>query len=123
MSTDDLADFYVHTISVQTLTGTGAYGDVFAAPVQLQCMVEEKLVRSRLGDTVFSETKIYTAPMLSVYPSSITYPGAVLYPSLNLLTEGSQVTLPSGDVATVTTVAVHNSGSLGLPDHVEALVN
>jgi len=122
MSTDELADFYVHQISVQTLTGTGGMGDVFADPVQMQCLVEEKLVRSPLGNEVFSETKIYAAPMLSVYPSSITYPGGVLYPSLNLLTEGSQVTLPSGDVATVTTAAVHNSGSLGLPDHVEALV-
>ena len=33
MSGDDLVDFYVHTITVQTLTGTGAYGDVYAAPV------------------------------------------------------------------------------------------
>ena len=99
---DDLVDFYVHTITVQTRTGSGSYGDIYADPVDLLCFVEEKLVRSPAGNEVFSETRIYA-------------------PAGAPLTDGSLVTLPSGDVATVITTAVHDSGGL-LPDHVESTV-
>jgi len=111
VSGDDLADFYVHTVTVQTLTGTGAYGDVFAAPVTLDPATDtgvfvddkRKLVRSSSGAEVISETTIYGRPNL-----------------IAVLLEGSLVALPSGRVATVITTGARDSGGLDLPDHVEA---
>lgn len=108
---DDLEDFYVHTVTVQTLTGSGGMGDVFAAPLTLSpdtdtgVMVDDKrrLVRSKDGSQVISETSIYGRPALAT-----------------VLLEGSLVTLPSGRVATVITTADRTSGALDLPDHVEA---
>jgi len=101
---DDLADFWVHTVTVQTLTGSGGMGDTYAEPVDLLCFVDDKrkLVRSSSGEQVISETTIYA-------------PAGTLS-----LTEESLVTLPSGRVATVITTAARDSGGLDLPDHVEA---
>ena len=42
----DLDDFYVHTLTVHTLTGTGAMGDVFAAPVTVPGWLEDKRRRA-----------------------------------------------------------------------------
>lgn len=110
MSGDDLVDFYVHSITVQTLTGSGGMGDTYAAPVTLTppdtgVFVDDKrkLVRSSSGAEVISETTIYGRPYL-----------------IAVLLEGSLVTLPSGRVATVITTGARDSAGLNLPDHVEA---
>jgi len=107
---DDREDFYVHTISVQTLTGTGGMGDTYAAPAILDpatdtgVFVDDKRKLVRTGDAeVISETTIYGRPALAT-----------------ILLEGSLVTLPSGRVATVITIGARDSGALDLPDHVEA---
>ncbi len=98
-------EFWVHTVSVETLIGTGAYGDVHAEPVTVSCFVEDKrrLVRNNDGKEVVSETTLYGPVERSL-----------------VWTPGSLVTLPSGRVATVITPASHTSGDLDLPDHAEA---
>jgi len=108
---DELTDFYVHTITVQTLTGSGGMGDTYADPVTLSpdtdtgVFVDDKrkLVRSSSGEQVISETTIYGRPNL-----------------IAVLLEESLVTLPTGRVATVITTGARDSGALDLPDHVEA---
>lgn len=105
---DELADFYVHTVTVETFQGTDGYGrDSFAAPVVLApatsngCLVESvrRLVRSKDGAEVISETTIYT------YPAAAT-----------LFTPDSRVTIGTA-VARVIVAALSTSGALGLPDH------
>lgn len=104
MSLDDLADFYVHTVTVQTLTGSGGMGDTYTDPAPLACFVDDKrrLVRSGSGEEVVSETTVYA-------PAGTT-----------VLTAESLVTLPSGRVATVIALSILDSGTMDLPDHVEA---
>ena len=99
----DLTDFWAHTVSVVTVAGSGGMGDIYAAPVTLDCFIDDKrkLVRAAGGAEVVSETTIYA-------------------PAGTTILEGSLVTLPGGRVATVLTVAVRSSGILELPDHVEA---
>lgn len=106
---DDLADFYVHTAIVETLTGTTGYGvDLFAAPVTLDpatgngCFIDDTrhLVRSATGEQVISETTLYT------YPASAPY-----------FVPNSRVTI-RGVISRVITVNLNDSGPLDLPDHV-----
>lgn len=104
---DELADFYVHTATVETLTGTSGYGvEQFADPVILTppdtgCFIEQKrrMVRDKDGAEVISETGVYT------YPTALA-----------LFAPGSRVTV-NGTVAHVITVAANTSGDLDLPDH------
>ncbi len=105
MSTaDDLAEFWVHTVTVETLTGGGGWGDTFAAPVQLACFVDDtrKMVRDDAGNVTVSESSIFA-------PAGTT-----------ALTPGSRVHLPTGRDSVVLGVTVADSGGLDLPDHVEA---
>lgn len=98
-----LEDFFVHTVTVEPLTGSGGEGDVFAAPVTMACFVEDdrRLVRGPDGREVISETTLYA-------PAGTTS-----------LQPGSRITLASR-VATVIAAAVLDGGALGLPDHVVA---
>jgi hypothetical protein len=100
----DLDPFWVHTVTVTTLTGTGGMGDVYAAPAVLVCFVDDKvrLVRGPDAREVVSSSTVYA-------PAGTTS-----------LTPGSLVDLPSGRRATIITTAVRDSGGLDLPDHVEA---
>ena len=100
----ELAAFWVHAVTVETFLGSGGMGDVYAPPAPLACFVDDKrtLVRSAGGEEVISETTLFA-------------PAGVLF-----LTEDSRVTLPSGRVAYVITIAARDSGDLALPDHVEA---
>lgn len=100
----DLDDFYVHTVTVRTLTGTGGMGNVYATPFPLACFVDDvvRLVRGPDAAEVVSSSTVYA-------PAGTT-----------TLTPGSLVTLPSGREATVITSANRTSGALELPDHVEA---
>jgi hypothetical protein len=62
-----ISRWFVDTITVETFLGSGAMGDVFAAPVILAppngCWVENsrKLVRAANGEQIISETTVYTA--------------------------------------------------------------
>lgn len=91
---DELADFYVHTVTVETLTGTDGYGrDIFAAPVDLTpasdtgCFVEYKrrMVRDKDGVEVVLESTL------------ATYPAA--HP---LFTPGSRVTIRGAQTRVIT---------------------
>lgn len=109
MSASELDDFYVHTLTVETFTGTNGYGeDTFAAPFIITppegCFIEPKrrLVRSSTGEQVISETTVYT------YPANAA-----------LFKPGSRVTLDDPEnPARVITVSRFESGDLDLPDHV-----
>jgi hypothetical protein len=95
--------FFVHTASVETLAGSGAYGDVYAAPVTVPCFADDgnHLVRATTGEEVVSSTAIY-APIANQ----------------SAFTVNTRVTV-NGRVATVISVNARTSGALGLPDHVE----
>lgn len=99
----DLDGFYVHTVSVETKTGSGAYGDVYAAPVSVPGWLEDKrrLVRDKDGQEVVS---------MSVFSCANEH--------LDKFTPDSKVTLPRRG-ALVIGVGDFNSGPLGLPDHLE----
>lgn len=105
---DDLDDFYVHTATVETFTGTDGYGrDQFAGIITLSpaseygCFVEQKrrMVRDKDGAEVISETSLYAPP--AVAP---------------LCTPGSRVII-RGVESRVITASLFDSGDLELPDH------
>lgn len=102
-------DFYVHTVTVETLTGTDGYGrEIFAAPVILTppdtgVFVEQKrrMVRDANGAEVISETTVYGRPEAAgqfLPGSRVTYRGATSH---------------------VITTSLHDSGDLALPDHIQ----
>lgn len=103
---NDLSDFFTafgHTVSVQTRTGTNAYGTTYSAPVQVVGFMEEKrrIIPSTTGTMVESSAMFYGPPE--------SYP---------LFTTGSKVTyLGDGAVTEVLSSSRFDSGSLGLPDH------
>ena len=98
-----LDDFYVHTVSVETKTGSGAYGDVYAAPADVPCWLEPKrrLVRNKDGQEVLSSSflscDVAHAPKFEP-DSKVTHDGRTAY---------------------VIGVNTFTSGPLELPDHLE----
>ena len=107
---DELADFYVHTCTVETFLGADGYGrDQFAAPVVLSpatgtgCFIESKrrLVRKSMTEETISETTLYT------------YPG-----SAALFAPNSRVTVGTAVSRVIVTNLNDSGGGLGLPDHV-----
>ena len=100
-----LDEFMVHTATVRTLTGSGGMGSVYGAPIEVACFVDDKrrLVRAAVASQVVSESSLYDVDVAH----------AALYPP------GSEVDLPSGRTSTVIAAAVHTSGDLDLPDHIE----
>lgn len=99
----DLEDFYVHTVSVETKAGTGAYGDVYAAPVDVPCWLEPKrrLVRNKDGQEVLS-TSFLSCDI--AHSSTFTPDSKVSH---------------GGTTAYVIGVNSLTSGALELPDHLE----
>jgi len=106
---DDMADFYVHTATVETYAGSGAYGDVYNAPVLHSPLntppdgvfaeAKRRLVRAKDGQEVVSETTLYMAPAQ----------GALYVPD-------SRVTV-GGKVSYVITQNVNDAPGLDLPEH------
>lgn len=94
----------VHTISVETWEGTGAYGDIYATAQDVRCFVENarKIVRNTDGDEVVSETTIIG--LLADAPK---------------LVEKSKVILPGGRSSVVILKKDRDDGNLGAPQHVE----
>jgi hypothetical protein len=86
---------------VETFEGAGAYGDVYAAPATVSCFAEAKrrLVRSKDGQEVVSESTLYMAPDDGV-----------------LFLPDSRVTV-SGSTSYVLTQNINDAPGLGLPDH------
>lgn len=106
---DELADFFAHTVSVETWLGTSGYGvDTFAAPVTLSpttdtgCLVEgtRRVVRDKDGQQVVSETTVYAR----------TAAAALFAPD-------SRVTI-GGVESRVITVATNELDALDLPSHI-----
>lgn len=56
-----IEDFFVHTVTVETFAGTGAYGDTYAAPATVPGFLEGKvqLVRDATGQQVTSQSTFY----------------------------------------------------------------
>lgn len=109
MADDDLADFYVHTVTVETFLGTNGYGeDTFADGVILSPSTKNgvfldetrRLVRSSTGEQVVSESRFYT------------YPGTKA-----LFAPNSRVTI-DGVQSRVIKATVLTSGDFDLPDHI-----
>ena len=104
-----IEDFYVHEASVESWQGSGAYGDVYAAPVTLSpnntppngVFAENKviLVRAKDGQQVVSGTQLYMAAT----------DGALFIPD-------SRVTV-DGKASYVITQNVNDAPGLDLPDH------
>lgn len=96
--------FLVHEAEVQKYTGTGAHGDVFAAPVTIPCIIDSKrrLVRSLDGKEVISEATVLTKRE-----------------HLPLFEPRSRVRLNGGRVTHVITVADRNDGGMGAWQHLE----
>lgn len=91
-----IARWFVHTVTVETFQGSGAYGDVFAAPVTVTGFLSgaRKLVRDSTGQQVVAESSFYTS-----------------LANAALFTPDTRVT-SSGAVARVITVSVNDSGGL-----------
>jgi hypothetical protein len=104
---EDVENFYVHTVEVETFQGTGAYGDVYAPPVTHSpatgtgVFLESKrrLVRDKSGQEVISETTLYMLPAQ-----------AGLY-------EPDSRVEARGVKSYVISRAVLDAPGLGLPDH------
>lgn len=86
------ADWEDQQVTIEALTGSGGMGDVYAAPVTVQALVDEstRLVRGPDAAEVVSSATVY-APAGTVAPP------------------GSRVTLPGGDQRTVITTAEHHA--------------
>ncbi|GAA3705400.1 hypothetical protein GCM10023081_46790 [Arthrobacter ginkgonis] len=99
----ELDDFYVHTVTVHTLTSQGAWGDDYTPTAGVKCFIDDTrtLVRDGQGAEVISETNLTAPP----YYASLFKPG-------------STVDLPSR-TATVIKAGLADSGPLELPDHIE----
>lgn len=106
MRTRGVAQLFVHTVTVETYQGAGAYGDIFAAPVTLAppngCLVENarRVVRNKDGIEVVSNTHVYTSAANGA-----------------LFTTDSRVTTSDGVVARVNKGSVNDAPGLNLPDH------
>lgn len=65
-------------VTIAAFEGTGAYGEVYAAPVTVPARVDgtRKLVRAKTGEEVVAETTVYLLPGTFCPPDSkITLPG------------------------------------------------
>lgn len=102
MSADELADFYVHTVTVATFLGTNGLGaDTFSPATDVLGFMElsRRLVRNAGGEQVISESTLYTDPA-----------------NASAFLPNSKVTY-GGSVSRVILAKAADSGSLDLLDH------
>jgi hypothetical protein len=97
-----ISDFYIHTVTVQTFTGTGSHGPEYAPGVQVDGFLDgaQKVLFSKEGIQVLSSSTFYCDPSNQA-----------------LFTINSLVTTPSSGVGRVRFANAYLSGMLGLPDH------
>jgi hypothetical protein len=95
--------FFVHTVTVETRTGTGAAGDVYAAPVTVAGFLEGKvqLVRDSTGQEVTANSTLYCA----------VADGARFTPDTKVTT--------GGRISRVISQNINDAPGLNLPDHAE----
>jgi len=98
-----LTRFFVHTATVETFTGAGPTGDTYAAPAAHKGFLDDGvvLVRTSAGEQLVQKT-IWYGPLSDA---------ASFVPE-------SRVTV-NGRASQVSAVRSRNSGSIGLPDHIE----
>lgn len=104
MNGEDLEEFYVHTVTVETYAGATSWGETWAAESDdVPCFVDDTVRRTRdaAGAEVVSTATVY-APVQEAARFS----------------PGSRVHL-ADRVADVIGRNTRTSGVLGLPDHVE----
>jgi hypothetical protein len=104
---DELEEFYVHTVTVETPGAEGPWGNEPGTTSDpLRCFVDDtrRLVRDAQGTEVVSESSL-TAP-----PEFFTE-----------FTVGATVNLPHRQ-AEVISVGVADSAGLDLPDHIEVML-
>lgn len=94
-----------HTVQVEAYLGSSSKGDLYAAPEQVQCLLEEKtqLVTSPAGEQVTSSS-MYRTPLGHNPPPK------------------SRVTLAAGRVTTVIVVARPDGGRLPVPSHTQVFL-
>lgn len=94
-------ELLVTQVTLEPYAGTGAYGDIFGAPVPVPAYVEDvrKVVLSSTGDEVVSESTVHCN-------LGVDFPA------------GSRVTV-NGRVATVIKVSLFDDGGLTGLDHQE----
>lgn len=99
----DFDEFYVHTVSVETLSGGGPMGDTYLPAVTVPCLIDEQtqLVRGPGGDEVVSNSTLY---MDKKHYSKFTPESPVTYRNHR---------------ATVLSRSLYDSGPMNLPDHCE----
>ncbi len=85
-----------HKVQVEEYQGTGAYGDVYGAAVEVRCLVinKPKMVRNGQGEEVMSSSSYIAKPT-------------------HLPAMGSRVTMPTGERRTI--IAINNVTAPGLP--------
>ena len=90
---DDITDFFVHTVTVETWAGAGAYGDTYQPPAQVTGFLEGKvsLVRNKDSEQVVYNSIFYCAvadgpkflPDSKVTMTGRTNPGYVITQNVN----------------------------------------
>lgn len=99
---DELGEFYVHTVTVETFLGSGPYGDAYEPESDpIHCFIDEsrRFVRSSTGEQVVSETTLTM--------------GKEHYDRF----KPESVVHVNGHESTVITRSLADSGDLDLPDH------
>lgn len=96
-----IEEFYVHTVSVETHTGTGAFGDTYDTPADVNGFLEGKvqLVRGSDGQEIVSASTFYCA----------VADGARFTPDSRVMAGGRE--------AYVISQNTNDAPGLGLPDH------
>lgn len=97
--------YLVHTVDVQPVTGSGAYGDTYGAVVPLRCFAEgtRRLVRNAQGAEVVSSLTLIAAPGQA-----------------DAVPAGSLVTW-RGSTTKVIGSTERDDGGLGAPQHTEVV--
>jgi len=104
---DELADWFVHTVTATPESGTGAWGPVNGTPVTLTGFLDDtrRLVRAASGEETVSESTFYT----SVDNSDALQPG-------------TEVDL-GHRTSTVIGQSRHTAPGLDLPEHLEVTLS
>jgi hypothetical protein len=104
---DELADWFVHQVTVTPLLGSGPYGDVEGPTQTATGFLDSttRLVRSGSGEEVVSQATLYTA--VTVH---------------DLFPPGSSVTLSDGRSTTVVGRSRRDAPGLDLPEHLEVML-
>lgn len=105
-----VARLFKQSVTVETRTGQGAYGDVFASPATVPCFISEqvRLVRNTNAEEVTSSTTLYAA--LAAAPDAA--------PTAGQFAPGSKVTV-NGRAAYVIGASRHDAAGPTRIHHAE----